>query len=540
MKHLICPLLVLVMIFSGCAANEDEATSGTAVGSQVGEGNVMQQEDQKEEKTALYLSMRTAFTLNPLLNEEETVDRILKLIYESFVSIDEMGKPVPNIAENWYYSEESRVLNVRIRQGLTWHDGSPITPSDVVFSINALKQCRDTGVYAVCAQRILSAEVTGENTVAITFYTADSNNLYALTFPLISEAYYGGEDLATSEKNFAPLGNSIYAFESYTPAKELRLVATDNSFSSRPNIEHVSVSITSSGDTDVFSFEQGMIDALVADETVLGAVNLEENSRSYSFTENYYDFLGFQFENPVLSDLSVRRAIAYAIPKESILEGVYPQNAVRAEAPLNPNSWMNQRHNETYGYNLQSARDLLAEAGFTSAQQEGEPLSRNTQEGTERLVFTILVNEENTKRVQAAARIAESLNSIGFDVTVEEVPFAEYTARLENGDFTLFLGGWKLSYMPDFGYFFETGAAHNYGHYSSAAMDAAISAYRQAIGETAMTEAMARLQEVFLAELPYVGIAFLNGALFLNDQISGVGLPTEFHPLEGMEYWQLE
>ena len=55
-----------------------------------------------------------------------------------------------------------------------------------------------------------------------------------------------------------------------------------------------------------------------------------------------------------------------------------------------------------------------------------------------------------------------------------------------------------------------------------------------------MTEAMARLQEVFLAELPYVGIAFLNGALFLNDQISGVGLPTEFHPLEGMEYWQLE
>ena len=532
MKQLFCLMLSFLLLFCGCSASTAETT---LVGSQVGAGNAIEQ----EEKTSLNLSMRSAATLNPLLNEEESVDRILKLVYEPFVAIDETGKPVPNIAESWYYTEESRVLNVKIKSGLTWHDGSPITADDVVFSINTLKKCRDTAVYAVCAQRIYGAEKTAEDTVAITFFTPDSNNLYALSFPLISQRYYGTDDVTTSEKNFAPLGNSIYAFESYTQAKELRLTAANNSFHETPKIQTVLVSITSSQDTDVFSFEQGMIDCLLADETVLGSVNLEENSRSFSFTANYFDFLGFQFANPVLSDLNVRKAIAYAIPRESILEGVYLSNAVSAETPVNPDSWLNSIQEERYGFDLKTAREYLAAAGFTAV--DGQTVQqRQTENGTETLAFSILVNEENTKRVQAARRIGESLNSIGFSITVDAVDYATYVQRLEAGDFQMFLGGWELSFMPDFGYLFETGASHNYGGFSSATMDGLIAAYRVAIGEKAMTEAMAALQEAFLNELPYVGIAFRKSALFLSDEIGGTATPTEFHCFSGMEQWYFQ
>ena len=104
----------------------------------------------------------------------------------------------------------------------------------------------------------------------------------------------------------------------------------------------------------------------------------------------------------------------------------------------------------------------------------------------------------------------------------------------------MFLGGWELSFMPDFGYLFETGASHNYGGFSSATMDGLIAAYRVAIGEKAMTEAMAALQEAFLNELPYVGIAFRKSALFLSDEIGGTATPTEFHCFSGMEQWYFQ
>ena len=534
MKRFLVLFLVVAIFFSGCTAkNNQESSQLTAV--QVGDANKINKKDNKD----LTLSMRTAATLNPLINEDATVDNVLRMMYEPLVGINESYKPVASIAESWYYSDEGRELTLKLKQGLKWHDGSSIKAEDVIFSLNTLRQAGENSVYKACIERVASFSKTDEYTVAVRFTEAFGGNIYAMSFPLISSAYYSGESVLTSSKNLVPLGNGVYAFDDYTEAKELRLKAVDNSFANKPSIENVIVNITMDADTDVYTFSQRLTDCVLADETVLGKIDLDEGAKKFSYTDNYYDFLGFNFKNEIFNDKNVRKAVALAVPVESIIEGVYLSNAVAVDTPLNPQSWLNSVTESTYEYNLTAARECLENSGFNLDENE-KVRAKAYSDGIKKLSFTILVNQENEERCQAAYKIAEELNGIGFDVKTEKVSYENYISRLESGDFDMYMAGWELSLVPEFGFLFKTGGIGNYGGYSNAKTDELIDIMYSAVGEAAMRTAMSQLQMQICAEIPCVSIVFRKSALFVDERITGNIMPLQFNSYNGIEDWYIE
>ncbi|MGE4214393.1 MAG: peptide ABC transporter substrate-binding protein [Anaerotignaceae bacterium] len=534
MKRFLITFLAASLFFSGCSAqNDEQSTQLTAV--QVGDANKINKKDNKD----LTLSMRTATTLNPLTNEDASVDNVLRMMYEPLVGINESYKPVSSIAESWYYAEEGKELTLKLKQGLKWHNGSSITADDVIFSLNTLRQAGENAVYKACMERVASFSKTDEYTVAVRFTEAFSGNIYAMSFPLISSGYYEGENVLTSNKNLTPLGNGVYAFEDYTAAKELRLKAVDNSFANKPSIQNIIVNITTDADTDVYTFSQRLTDCVVADETVLGKIDLDEGAKKFSYTDNYYDFLGFNFNNEILKDKNVRKAVALAVPVESIIDGVYLSNAVAADTPLNPESWLNSVTERTYSYDLTAARECLQNAGFNLDENE-KVRAKAFSEGIKTLSFTILVNQENEERCQVAYKIAEELNGIGFDVKTEKVNYDSYISRLESGDFDMYMGGWELSIVPEFGFMFKTGENGNYGDYSNAKTDALIDTMYSAVGEAAMRTAMSQLQMQICAEIPCVSIVFRKSALFVDERITGNITPLQFNSYNGIESWYIE
>lgn len=488
----------------------------------------------------LNLSMRMVKTLNPLVNEDETVDRVLKLLYFPLIAMNEERKPSPSIAKEWQFSADGTVLDITLRDDLQWHDGGSITAEDVVYSLRTIGAAGEKSVYYHVLDYVSSYTATGRNSVQIRFRQQFSGNLYALDFPVISAGYYGGGSGVNSDKNMEPMGSGYYQFEGYTPAKEMRLKKFDTAMGTSPYIDSVVVSVGANQDTDLYSFDQGIIDALSADVTKIGKYDLDQNAKIFEYSTNYYDFVGFNFRNTILQEKEIRKAVAYGLPKETILESVYLSHGMATDTMVNPASWLYEKETATYPYDLQKGKKVLQKAGWLDIDGDGIR-DKKTAEKMTPLRVRILANEENAERKQIANRLGDELLAMGFGVTVELVPFAEYESRLQKGDFDIFIGGWDMSPVPDYSFLFHSSsiATTNYGGYQDEKMDELLGNANTAVDETQMKSAYSALQKYAAEELPCVSIAFRNKTLFTSGRVYGNVVPLEDNLFATVNQWSL-
>ena len=324
--------------------------------------------------------------------------------------------------------------------------------------------------------------------------------------------------------------------ESYQQASEMKLKASASYYGSTPQISEIRVKMTAGEETDINAFEQGMTDVLVTNAMDAGKYADESVSGMHQFTSNQYDFIGFNFRKELWKDKSVRQAVAYAVPRDNLKESVYLNYAAMTNTPINPKSWLYEENVATYEYNPTMATTFLKNSGWTDADKDGK-LEKEISGIRQSLRATILVNQENTGRVQIASKLKEELTAIGFEVTLDKVDFETYQQRLESGQFDLVVGGWKCSEVTDLTPFFGTGGSLNYIGYSDADMDTLLTAARTAVGEGQTLLAYSSLQKKLAEELPYISIAYRNQAVFASKNIGGEVHPVESNVFRGIEAW---
>lgn len=532
-KRIMLLFCLLCLTFNGCGQSEqakEESQFTVSGGPNVNE----------VEKGTLTLSMRIPETLNPLLNREETVDRILKLLFLPVLEFEESGKPVPAVAQSWELSADGMAATLQLDPNIKWHDGTALTADDVVFSLNLLRNAPEDAVYKRVLQYVSGCQAVGEHTVVFTFHTAFSGNLLALRFPVLPQHYYAGQTDPKSNINMNPVGSGAYHLQSYTQALELMLEANPSYYKGAPQIPFICVKITAGKETDINAFEQGMTDVLVADAMEAGRYIDETLSGIYPYTSYEYDFIGFNFRNPLLQDKTVRQAVAYALPKQTLLESVYLNYGEMTNTPISPKSWLYEENVAPYHYDLSMAGTVLKNSGWTDLDGD-KKLERMTESGgMDILQATILVNQENTARRQIASKLKEELEAIGFRIIIDQQPFALYQERLLNGQFDMIVGGWKCSEMTDLSPFFATGGSLNYIGYSNAEVDALLSTAYAAVGEGQTVLAYSSLQKKLAEELPYISIAYRNQAVFASRYVGGTVTPTDFNIYHGIEAWTYE
>ena len=159
MKKLILFIITFGWLVTACNQQPQEATEQlqTEQQRQIEQTEQIEQEEQTEQKTqpvaeqqipvqeggTLYLTMRNAKTLNPLLNQDASVDNILKLIYMPLIRLDENHKPAPLIAQDWSFDEGGAVLTLSLRSDIYWQDGTNLTADDVIYSFDTLARTAD-------------------------------------------------------------------------------------------------------------------------------------------------------------------------------------------------------------------------------------------------------------------------------------------------------------------------------------------------------------------------------------------------------------
>lgn len=524
-------LLVLCIGLSGCGQTESQQDDFTAVGGE----NV----DFMDENM-LTLSMRIPETLNPLLNREETVDRILKLLYQPLLEFDETGKAHPAIAESWEMGADGKTVTMQLKNDILWQNGGKLTAEDVIYSFRTIQNAPEGSVYKNVLHYVSDCTKTGEYTVVFTFHENFSSNLSALRFPVISSGYHGGNNDPKAGCNQTPVGNGLYGMYSYKPASEMILQANENYNGETPLIRYIRVKITASEQTDINSFEQGMTDVLVTEATEAGRYADEGISGMHQYTSNEYDFIGFNFKKELFQDKALRQAVAYALPKENLMDSVYLNYAVMTNTPINPKNWLYEENVALYGYNPSMAATFLKNSGWTDEDGNGK-LEKKSEEGqTKQLKATILVNKENTARRQIASKLKEELTAIGFDITIDQQSFSVYQQKFMDGQYDMIIGGWHCSEVTDLTPFFGTAGSLNYIGYTSEEVDQLLAAARNAVGEGPTLLAYSSLQKKLAEELPYISIAYRNEAVFASKNVGGTISPTDFNVFRGIETWTYE
>jgi peptide/nickel transport system substrate-binding protein len=465
----------------------------------------------------LNVSIRNPKTLNPLLNEDESIDQFLNLLYDKLIVLDDQQKPVANIASSWGLSEDGKVLTLKIRSDIKWHNGNPLTAKDVVFSLDTIRKSATSSPYKACINNIASYSSNGD-TVTINYSRPFSGYLYALSFPIISEKYYAGEDVLSSSKNMTPVGTGAYQFDSITTMKEITLHKNNSWFKGLPYIDSIHASIIPKEDAQLYAFNQGEIDLINTDVVDWEKYGVTKDRNIDEYTTNDYEFIGINFNKTLLNDKLVRQALAYAIPKQQIASEVYLDHVLITDTPINPKSWLNNKPIK-YKLDIVKAKELLNQAGWTDSDGNGI-LDKAGQE----FRFSLLVNQENSQRLQAAHVIQNALKAIGIEMSIDMQSFENYQQKLTTKSFDTFLGGWKLSMIPDYAFVFHSSniaVGSNFGSYNNETMNILLEAAAGAVNEASMQQTYKNLVEYMTEELPYISLYFRNAAVLADGSVKG-------------------
>lgn len=522
-------IFFVIMIAALCGCSEDGYSSMSAALS--AETTSQAETESKDVGQAapvsggtLRLSMRIPKTFNPLLNEDVTVDNVLKLVFEPLFMIDTDFRVVPSLAQSYKLSDDGKVLTLSLKQGLQWQDGTSITADDIVFSLDTIRTSPNS-IYKSALENVSSYSAYDKNTVIINYSQPNGLCMYNLCFPIIPKHYYDKNLSLDSDVNLKPLGSGQYKFSSYEIVKQLTLVKCAN-FKGEPYIDNILVLITPDKQTDLNAFEQGITDVIVADVSEWGKFNTSKKIDAVQINTNNYEFLGFNFQKPVFTNINIRKAIAYAIPYDDITGNIYLENAVKALTPVNPASWLYCTEDITsYRYDLTKAREYLNQSGMSG------------------INISLLVNTENNERSEAAKLISNALNQIGISVNIVEKSYEEYISLLQSGDFDMFLGGALLLPSSDIrSLFFSASTSNgiNYFRYGDSKMDFLLGEAYSAIGEEAYKNAFYEVQRYFAEQMPCIGIGFKNDILLTNHSIMGEKLPTPNNFFNNIGEWYAE
>lgn len=562
MKKKIIFLIAFVLIIgtlSGCKSNQDDVDAGKE--------DVEVVDESASTGGELILPLTTFETLNPLMTENNSYYYFSKLIFDGLFEFDKDLNVETQLVEDYTLQEDGRTVDIKLKNGVKWHDGEPLISEDVLFTINTIKYANSNNLYKEMFQnavgsyrpsdirRIVDVTIEDDSNLTIVFDRIFSNNLEVLTFPIIPSHVFGGllnssYAKALEVEDYSPIGTGPFKFEKYDKMKEIILDVNGEFRTERPYVDRVIGRVFESEEAIIQAFETREVNIATTIGVDWDKYNQENNTRAIDFVSSNYEFLGFNFSKNIFSNengLAIRKAITYAIDRGGIIEKVYLGHGTEVDAPIHPDSWLLSEEESKYEYDVDKAKEQLKQAGITETNEEGTLLV----DGQE-ISLTLLTNTFNPLRFKTANLIKDDLAKIGIEVTISpEIDEAEEESSREdieaqwekintdimNGNYDIVLSGLQLSVIPDLSFAFHSSQTRsmNFINYSNPEMDEILEESFVSKTRDEKKESYIKLQELIVEDLPYSSLLFKNKSLLLDSKIKGEMEPTFFNPYKGIE-----
>jgi peptide/nickel transport system substrate-binding protein len=429
---------------------------------------------------------------DPALGPSGMSHVVIEQIYSTLMSLDPDAVPYPDLAESYEVSEDGLTYTFKLRDGVKFHDGSPLTAEDVKFTFDRLRAPDSGYSYKSQVETIASVDVVDPFTVKFTLTAPTGPFLTYMAFPgssIVPKALVeSGHDL-----NSKPIGSGPFKFVSYQPRSMVKFEKNPDFYEAGkphfdgmefhliPDVTALTNAVTSG--TVHFTNEVPPKDWAMVSTTPGIVGQTLEGSR-------YYWLLMNNTVKP-LDDPKVRQAIAHVINREAIVAGTFFGQATPLLGGVIPQwnwAYADLKVFDPKG-NVEKAKELLAEAGYPDGFETSMTMASS---------FPAML--------AMAPIIQANLASIGIKAQIKTMEIPRYWDEVwgpSNFDLTTMYWVSPLADPDDFvASNYATGTGINVQKSSSEAMDKILLEAKSATTTEARKEAYKRQQELSLEEMP--------------------------------------
>ena len=464
--------------------------------------------------TLVMLIEASPTNLDPRVGLDAYSERIDSLIFDDLLERDEHLNVKPALAESWELPDPLTYV-FHLHHGVKFHDGRPLTSRDVKWTFDSLLGGKVRSTKSAAYRFVERVEASDDFTIVFHLKEPFAPLLWNLSDGAMGIVPYGSLDEITAQ----PVGSGPFRFVSAEPDKEVILERNDDYWGTKAKLERIRFAVVPDATTRALELRKGSADIVInalSPDTLL-ALARDPKLQIERAPGTVLQYLAFNLRDPMLRDIRVRQAIAYAINRQPMIEYLWRGFVRPAASVLPPESWAYDPNVETYPHNPEKARQILDAAGYSVGA------------GGVRFHLTMKTSTEEAPRLLAAV-LQQQLREIGIELDIRTFEFATFFADVTGGAFQMYSLRWVgANEDPDiFEYAFHSDkfAPHgaNRGYYSNHRLDTLIDQARRETDQNVRKKLYAEIQEILANDLPYINLWYFDNVLVHSRRVKNLEL----------------
>lgn len=437
----------------------------------------------------VFASAKDMLTVN-LVNEPSSLDPhlqwnpdsyfVYRNIFDNIVTRDNDGKIVPQLATGWKYLSDTQV-EFTIRDDVVFHNGQKLTPEDVAFSVMRIINGDFASPQLSQFNKIVNAEVTGPSKVTLT-----TDGAYpALLAQLVKLSVIPKETVEKVGKdafNLNPIGSGPYKFLRWDRGVAVVLEANPDYWGDKGPFREVTFRAVPDAATRLANIQAGAADLVVTLDSDLAAqLEGSTSGKALSVLTERVAYFAFNAQKPPMDNANLRKAVAYAIDKEGITQGILGGYDKPVDQFMSPAhfGWVEGAASTTY--DAEKAKELIAAAGDAAKQP-----------------IPLLTSPVYDQRVVQA--LQQMLSDVGLNVGIEMTDMATWLKQMQGGPSTVpatAFSRWSCACQDADGILFPTlNSTSGWATAQDKSIDDALVAARETLDEGKRLELYKTVQQI--------------------------------------------
>jgi len=454
--------------------------------------------------------------LDARIGSDDTSQKIGQLIYSSLMTLDDHLQVVPQLADRIEWPDPKTYV-ITVKKGVKFHDGHELTSADVAWTFNSMLAPGFASPLRGAYRLLGSVEPRDRYTAVFHLKEPFGSFLGNLVIPPIVP------DGAGAAFRNHPIGTGPYKFVRYSTDDRMELAAFDDYFEGRPKNDGIVLRFVPDDIMRGLELRKGTMD-LVINDIAPDIVHQLEKASTLQVVQTPgtdYQYIGTNLRDPILKNLRVRQALAYAIDYDAIIKYLRRGLSYPAAGMIPEVAWAFQPDVFRYNHDPARAKQLLDEAGYPDPDGDG-PATR----------FTLVLKVSNIEfnRLQSAV-VQQNFRDVGVGLDVRMYEFATLYADVLTGNFQLYFLQWTGGYAADPDILRRAFHSQqippngfNRGYFSDPEVDALLDRATVSNDRAERLRLFGEVQKILARDVPYISLWDKTNYAVAQRSLSGIHL----------------
>ncbi len=490
---------------SGLSAEENPASADAYVSAGIGDARI----------------------LIPFLADDTASASVCGLVYNGLTKIDKDLNVVGDLALSWDIEEGGRAITFRLRKNVLWHDGEPFTADDVVFTYRAILDPAVGCPYISNFKDIKDIKALDAYTVRFEFEQPYAPALVKLGMGIIPEHVFElDRDIRRSKYARAPIGTGPYRFSKWEIGQYMVLEANPDYFEHVPGIKRYVYRLIPDQSVQFLELLSDGIDSMDLNPYQFrfraGTAEFRSRIAKYEYLSHSYTYIGYNLNDPLFSDVRVRRALSYAINIKEVIDAALLGLGEPCTGPFLKGSPFYDDSVRGYDFDPEKAASLLREAGWADTDGDGV-----LEKDGEEFRFIIATNQGSQAREDAATIVQRQWARVGVKAEIQVIAWSAFLDQfIDKKNFQAVILGWTLPVDPDPDPVWHSEAMRpgglNFVSYSNKRVDELIEEGRRQFDPEKRKKIYNEIHLLISEDAPYTFLFFPYATPAINKRFHGI------------------